>query len=435
MIKNTSTLTLGEVAAIVPVSLELEQLIMTRFLRVLTVSVLLALFPVTTWPQGAATMQPLSELERMALSPSRDMIELGRSVASTACAQCHGTDGASIAPGMPHIAGQRTVYIYRMLQAFQTRERTNDPMNHAVGFLNEEAMLAVSTYFASQLPVSPSPATEVTQSAEGSSSDPFAGIRGSMKKCIKCHGKDGNSDAPGMPSLSAQDPEYFVAAMNAYRDGDRAHKLMKKLVTPLDQASISQMGVFYAVQVPTQTQTQGEGDANAGGQGAESCANCHGADGNATGSDMPTLAGQDARYFIKAMAAYRDGERQHEGMFNAANELSESELQNLATFYAAQEPVRRNVHVPFTSAEWMQRCERCHGLDGNSSDPRFPMLAGQDVEYLKKALEAYSKPGHGSGAMHAMTNPLSADDIRRISEHYSMQQPKSVIYLQLPCEQ
>jgi len=407
---------------------------MTRTLQALAVSTALVLFPVTSWSEGSATMRPINQLERSALSPSRDMIELGRSVANTACAECHGSNGVSMEPGMPHLAGQRTVYLYRVLQAYQARERTNDAMNHAVGFLNDEALLAVSAYFASLAPARPAALDEETAGTGPIPDDPFIGISGAMKKCVKCHGDTGNSDGSGMPNLTAQGPEYFVAAMQAYVEGSRNHKLMKKLVGALDETAINKMGVFYAVQVPLRTENQGEGDAEAGGHAAEACASCHGADGNASGAEMPTLAGQDARYFIKAMKAYKDGERQHETMFNAVNELSEAEIKDLATFYAAQEPVRRNVRVPFTSAEWMARCERCHGLDGNSSDPRFPMLAGQDAKYLKNALQAYTKEGNGSAAMHAMADPLSASDVERIVAHYAAQEPKSVMYMQLPCE-
>ena len=407
---------------------------MTKTLQALAVSTALLLLPVTSWSEGSATMRPLDALERAALSPSRDTIELGRNVAATACAECHGSDGISPSSGMPHLAGQRIVYLYRVLQAYQTRERTNDSMNHAVGFLNDEALLAVSAYLANLPPARP--AASDTEVAEDGSipDDPFFSIQGDMKKCVKCHGETGNSDASGMPNLSAQDPEYFAAAMQAYADGGRNHKLMKKLVAALDESVVADMGVFYAVQVPQRTETQGEGDAKAGGHAAEACASCHGAEGNASGASMPTLAGQDARYFIKAMKAYKDGGRQHESMFNAVNALSEDEVKNLATFYAAQEPVRRNVRVPFTSAEWIKRCERCHGLDGNSSDPRFPMLAGQDAGYLRKALQAYTENGKGSAAMHAMANPLSAADVERIVTYYAAQEPKSVMYLQLPCE-
>jgi len=409
---------------------------MTRTLQALAIAAALLFIPVTTWSQGSATTQPISELERAALFPSRSMIELGRSVAETACAECHGSNGISKKTGMPQLAGQRTIYIYRVLQAYQAKGRKNDSMNHAVGFLNEEALLAVSAYFASLTPArppTPSPDEQVA-SADVAAADPFIAIREPIIKCVKCHGDSGNSGASGMPNLTAQNPAYFVAAMKAYAEGDRNHKLMKKLTAALDEATINEMGVFYAVQLPLNTETQGEGNADAGHLAAEACSSCHGAEGNADGSEMPTLAGQDARYFIKAMDAYKDGERQHQSMFNAVNELSDEEIKDLATFYAAQEPVRRNVRIPFTSAEWIKRCERCHGLDGNSSDPRFPMLAGQDETYLKKTLQAYTEDSNGNSAMHKMANPLSQADIERIASHYSAQEPKSVIYMQLPCE-
>ena len=150
---------------------------------------------------------------------------------------------------------------------------------------------------------------------------------------------------------------------------------------------------------------------------------------------MPTLAGQDARYFIKAMEAYKEGKRQHEQMFGAVDNLSDEDLQNLAAFYAAQEPVRRNVRTPLTTSEWIARCERCHGVDGNSTDPRFPMLASQPRGYLTNALESYAGEQRGNSAMHAMSEPLSRADIERIVEHYSTRGPKSVVYMQLPCEE
>ena len=254
-----------------------------------------------------------------------------------------------------------------------------------------------------------------------------------MKKCIKCHGESGEAPGSGMPSLTAQDPEYFMTSMMAYVDGSRKHNLMKRLVGTLDEATIKEMGVFYAVQQPLQTETQGDGDINAGKRLAEDCGSCHGADGNAKNPAMPTLAGQDSKYFIKAMKHYKDGTRKHQKMFEAVEALNEQEMIDLATYYAAQEPRRRDVRMPLNSTEWIKRCERCHGIDGNSSDPRFPMLAGQDETYLRTALKAYATDERESSTMHAMADPLSAMDIERIAAYFASQQPKAVVYMQLPC--
>ena len=390
----------------------------------------------STLAQGAPLTEPLQAKERAALLPSADMIELGRNVAETACANCHGMDGISDSEGKPHLAGQRVVYLYRALQAYQSGERPDDSLKHK-GFLNGEALLSVVVYYANLTPAYqanlPEEPAQVSGEAEVAEEDPFMTIRGAMKKCIKCHDETGNSDGSGMPSLTAQHPDYFVTSMLAYINGSRSHKLMKKLVGRLDEATIRDMGVYYAVQQPQQTETQGEGDANVGRRLSEECESCHGVDGNAKKSKMPTLAGQDAKYFIKAMGHYKDGKRQHKKMFEAVEELSEQDMIDLATYYAAQEPRPRDVRAPLKSTEWITRCERCHGINGNSTDPRFPMLAGQDEIYLKNALQSYAAEGRINSTMHAMASPLSKMDIERIALHFASQWPKAVVYMQLPC--
>ena len=409
---------------------------MTKYLPLLAVSAALFTVPVTCWGQGGLATEPINELERQALNPPRSMLEQGKAVAESACASCHGMDGVSTGEGIPHLAGQRTVYLYRVLQAYRDRERKNEAMVQAKGFLNRQALLDVSAYYANQPPVQPRQATaDAGDGAVAGSGDPFAGIRDDMKKCVKCHGEDGNASASGMPNLSAQHPDYFVASMKAYVDGSRNHGLMKKLAANVDDDTLTSMGVFYAVQEPVRTETTGNGDADLGRILSEPCASCHGADGNADGANMPTLAGQDARYFVKAMQAYKNGKRSHEQMFDAVDELTDAEIDNLATFYAVQEPVRRNVRTPLTTAQWVDRCERCHGIDGNSTDPRFPMLAGQDRTYLTNTLHAYINNTRGNSIMHAMSDPLSQADIERIVEHYATRVPKSVIYMQIPCEE
>jgi cytochrome c553 len=391
----------------------------------------------STLAQSAPRTQPIQKEERAALFPSAHMINQGREVAETVCASCHGMDGISDGEGKPHLAGQRAVYLYRALQAYQAGTRTDEANNHN-SFLNDEALLSVSAYYASLEPVQVVVSTtiaEVTEQAVAPVEDPFLNIRESMRKCIKCHDESGNSTRSGMPNLTGQHPEYFMTSMLAYIDGSRNHKLMKKLVGKLDKATIKEMGVFYGVQEPLQTETRGEGDANVGRRLSEECESCHGDDGNAKKAKMPTLAGQDAKYFIKAMKHYEDGTRKHQKMFEAIEDLSEEDMINLATYYANEVPSRRNVRAPLKSTEWIARCERCHGVGGNSSDPRFPMLAGQDLGYLRKTLKAYAAGDRSSKAMHAMADPPSSMDIERIGSYFASQQPRAVVYIRLPCEE
>ena len=400
--------------------------------RALTITAVL-FCSASAWAQAPATTGPLTAAERAALFPARSMIEKGRAIAESSCARCHGMDGISTDEQRPKLAGQRTVYLYRVIQAYQNGQRVDDSMGHAGGFLNDEGMLSVATYYASLTPAGNLPAADEPVTENVPVDDPFGDVRATLQKCTKCHGENGNSTADGMPNLTAQDPAYFKTSMQAYVDGDRSHKMMTKLAGSLDEQTIATMGVFYAVQQPKRSETAATGNELAGRKLAKDCATCHGDDGNADAADTPSLAGQDARYFVKAMHEYREGVRKGKSMSKAAEGLSEQDMLDLAAFYTAREPAQRNVRTPLTAAEWTQRCERCHGMDGNSTDPRFPMLAGQNPGYLEKALKAYAGNMRDNSTMHAMADPLSTSDIQNIVNYFAAQQPKSVVYMNLPC--
>ncbi len=412
---------------------------MKTMMQVLLIPITVILFSSTCWSQGGdAAVQPIGGKERTLLFPTRDMIDFGKAAAEANCFSCHGADGISHEDGKPHLAGQRTVYLYRVLKAFRSGGRKDEANNHN-DFLNDKALFSTAIYYSSLRPVRIDESEEPagTLDSEGlpvDTDDPFLAVREPMRKCKKCHGITGNSTRSGMANLTAQSPEYFMKSMQSYIDGSRTHKLMGKLVKKLDQEAIKTMALFYGVQEPEQTETLGEGDVNVGKRLSEHCEKCHGYDGNAEKAKMPSLAGQDAKYFIKALTHYKDGKRQYKKMFDAVELLSEQDIIDLASYYASQEPRKREgVRAPLRSSEWIARCERCHGIDGNSSDPRFPMLAGQDVNYLRGALKAYASGVRNVSTMHAMADPLSAMDIERISTYFSSQSPKSVVFLQLPC--
>lgn len=72
------------------------------------------------------------------------------------------------------------------------------------------------------------------------------------------------------------------------------------------------------------------GDAAAGKAKSASCAQCHGEDGK----EDPALAGMAEDNFIKAMKAYRSGERTHKKMQKSASALSDADIADLAAYYA-----------------------------------------------------------------------------------------------------
>ena len=53
-----------------------------------------------------------------------------------------------------------------------------------------------------------------------------------------------------MPRLAGLDADYFVAAMNAYKDGSRQHGAMQEIVTDLNETDIDNLSAFYATKEP-----------------------------------------------------------------------------------------------------------------------------------------------------------------------------------------
>jgi len=69
-------------------------------------------------------------------------------------------------------------------------------------------------------------------------------------------------------------------------------------------------------------------------------------------------------------------------------------------------------------------CAACHGADGNSLNPEWPRLAGQNEKYLVKQL-GYFKDGERENAtMSGMVATLSEQDMEDLAAYYSSQKVK-----------
>lgn len=81
-----------------------------------------------------------------------------------------------------------------------------------------------------------------------------------------------------------------------------------------------------------------EGDAAAGKGKTSMCIGCHGIGGYKTAFpevySVPKLGGQHAAYIVKALQAYRTGERSHPSMRAIAATLSDKDMADLAAYYA-----------------------------------------------------------------------------------------------------
>jgi cytochrome c553 len=173
--------------------------------------------------------------------------------------------------------------------------------------------------------------------------------------------------------------------------------------------------------VPAATGLPGKGDPLAGMAIATPCAGCHGADGNSTDPKNPRLAGLSAEYLVDAINGYKDGSRKNDLMHDKVAALRDQDVLDIAAFYASKAPQALPIRKPLTLAGWTDRCSRCHAAKGNSADPRFPVLAGQDQGYLAKAMTEYHLGTRENQFMFAMTFLMSKSDIDKLAGYYAQQ--------------
>ena len=66
-------------------------------------------------------------------------------------------------------------------------------------------------------------------------------------------------------------------------------------------------------------------------------------------------------------------------------------------------------------------CAGCHGPDGNSTNPLWPKLAGQDAQYLAKQLQDFKAGKRKDAMMAPFAMGLSAQDMADIGAYFAGQ--------------
>jgi len=69
--------------------------------------------------------------------------------------------------------------------------------------------------------------------------------------------------------------------------------------------------------------------------------------------------------------------------------------------------------------EKAQACVSCHGMNGKSTNPNNPSLAGQKKNYLIKSLKAYRAGERKDPMMNSLTAALTDADIENLAEFFS----------------
>jgi cytochrome c553 len=273
--------------------------------------------------------------------------------------------------------------------------------------------------------------TASTTSEKQAAADVGAGKTIAERDCKACHGLNGGGTAPAIPHLAAQRARYLYASLKEYKDGKRAHAALRDMATNMTEADMRNVAAYFASLPPiantVETDVKHSSPYEKGKALVAACAKCHGEDGNSKIPGTPSLAGQQPHYLVAAIQEYHQGDRAKDAMRSSLRDSDKFELENLALYLAAQTPVQRAAPThgdPAAGEPASAMCGGCHGSHGVSDDAATPSLAGQDAQYLVKAIKAYRTTRKNWG-MQRYVAGLSDKDIDNVAAFYATQKPKA----------
>jgi cytochrome c553 len=164
--------------------------------------------------------------------------------------------------------------------------------------------------------------------------------------CVGCHGipryQASFPEIHKVPMISGQGAKYIVAALGAYKKGERKHPTMRAIAASLSEQDMADLAAFYsgaaAGKVPDAPAAAPAEVAKLLEKG--NCASCHGANfSKPIDPSYPKIAGQYADYLFVALKAYQVEKNPQVGRGNAimagmAKPFSHAELKALAAYLA-----------------------------------------------------------------------------------------------------
>lgn len=164
------------------------------------------------------------------------------------------------------------------------------------------------------------------------------------------------------------------------------------------------------------------------------CTGCHGADGNSPNPLWPNLAGQHASYTRQQIMDFQAGTRQDPMMTGmAASITTPQDMADLAAYFNSQVLVVPGTLDPQSVKAGLQlfrggnattgvaACIGCHGPDGMGNPlANFPRIAGQNVDYVVKALKDFragNRTNDVNGMMRGVTARMTDAEINAVAQY------------------
>ena len=163
------------------------------------------------------------------------------------------------------------------------------------------------------------------------------GAQERVQLCAACHGEDGNSTNPQIPSIAGQPKLFIENQLILFREELRRSDQMLPVVRGLKDPELIKLAEHFS-RLPAKGMETGPGDQKLMGVGKSAaqklrCGVCHLSDFSGQ-KQIPRLAGQREAYLEAELRAYRDGKRTGGDTIMAATlyGVSDADLKALAHF-------------------------------------------------------------------------------------------------------
>ena len=174
-------------------------------------------------------------------------------IVTKVCAACHASDGNSVMPANPVLAGQHADYTAKQLMDFkplkdQRAARPNPVMAGMVASLSVQDMRNLGAYFEAQKPkLRAARNPELVKIGQQIYRGGIA-AKG-IPACASCHGPNGAGIPAQFPRVAGQYAEYTVAQLFAFRAGERTNdpnKMMSATATKMSDQEIKAVAEYIA---------------------------------------------------------------------------------------------------------------------------------------------------------------------------------------------
>src|SRR5215510_6570744 len=158
-----------------------------------------------------------------------------------------------------------------------------------------------------------------------------SGIEERLAPCLACHGAQGQSEQPEVPSLGAQPVFYVMVQLFMFRERLRIVEVMNAVTQGLTDDELRHMADVIAKLPPPRPVEEPDDPARLERARAliqqHRCAFCHNPDFSGA-QQVPRLAGQRQDYLVKALREYKNNTRRgyDPAMADVLYELSDEQL-------------------------------------------------------------------------------------------------------------